>query len=134
MNWALSVNNSKTVYAQLEIVTTSERSCGCDGDCYYAICSPEMSVSPPQPPQVIVITQPPAGAAGQRQAIVPKYKAKLSHQLGISVLVMAGLSMAFGIAGLVIQTFRYTRHDCDYSNWAAYVATGIWCGFWVSNI
>ncbi len=87
-----------------------------------------MSVSPHQPPQVIVITQPPAGAAAQRQAIVPEYKAKLSHQLGISVLVMAALSMAFGIAGIVVQAVRYY----DYSNWASFIATGIWCGFWVS--
>ncbi len=90
-----------------------------------------MSVSPPQPPQVIVITQPPVRAAAKPQVIVPGYKAKLSKQLGISLLVMAPLSMAFGIAGLAIQTFRY-GHDCNYSNWASNVATGIWCGFWVS--
>ena len=91
-----------------------------------------MSVSPPQPPQVIVVTQPPAAA--QRYAIIPEYKAKLSQRIGISVLVMAALSMAFGIAGLVIQTVRYGYQGCDYSNWASYFAAGIWCGFSVSII
>ena len=90
-----------------------------------------MALSPPQPTQVIVITQPPVRAAAKPPVIIPGYKAKLSQQLGISLLVVAPLSMAFGIAGLAIQTFRY-GHGCDHSNWASYVATGIWCGFWVS--
>ncbi len=95
---------------------------------------PVKSAPAPTVPQVIVVSQPPA-ARHQRWDVRPGYQAKPSMQIGIVLLVIAPLSMAFGIAGIVVQGHRYSSPPdyCDFSNWASYVGTGIWCGFWVGG-
>ncbi len=87
------------------------------------IFSPDMSTEPPGPPQTIVITQPPTIARYQG------YKAKESKQLGIAVLVMAVLSLGFGIGSLMIEL-----GSACYYNFCANVGSGIWCGFFVSKL
>ncbi len=87
------------------------------------IFSPDMSTTPPGPPRAFVISQPPMVTS------CPGYKASESKNLGIAVLVMAVLSVGFGIASLIIEL----DYNC-YNNFCANVGSGIWCGFFVSKL